>query len=344
MSGGIDSSYSAYLLKKEGHRVIAFTFNLLPSSLRDACNRRMCCSAVTTNRAKRVADSLSIPHYVIDMREDFERHVMERFIGEYRAGKTPNPCMLCNRYVKFGSFIKKALAMGAERVATGHYAFVEEADDGFRLKKGKDRTKDQSYFLYPIRPDDLRYISLPLGGYTKKSVREEFDRLGITREPLEESQDICFVPDNDYRTFVRRFIPARRGPILTSDGKQIGTHEGVHLFTIGQRRGIGVPYRQPLYVTAIDGENNTVTVGTKEQLGRSRLVADEVNLLSSLTRGRGRAKVRYRHTEEPCSYSITDDLLHVAFDRPISSITPGQSVVLYDGETVLGGGTIRTAE
>jgi tRNA-specific 2-thiouridylase len=304
----------------------------------------MCCSAATTRRARRIADSLSIPHYVIDMREDFEHHVIERFIEEYRGGKTPNPCVLCNRYVKFGAFIQKARAIGADYVATGHYGSIEETREGLTLKKGKDRTKDQSYFLYPIRKGDLDYIMFPLGGVTKKAVRQGFERLAISRERLEESQDICFVPENDYRAFVRQFISARPGPILDGDRKQIGSHEGVHFYTIGQRRGIGIPHDQPLYVTAIDAENNLVVVDTKERLKRRRLIADEVNLLSAFTDGRGSAKVRYRHVEEACCYSIKDGLLDVTFDMPTSSVTPGQSVVIYDNDTVIAGGTIRTAE
>jgi tRNA-uridine 2-sulfurtransferase len=341
MSGGVDSSYSAYLLKQQGYRVIAFTFDLLPRSLRNTCNRKTCCSAVTMDRAKRIADRLSIPHYVINMREDFERHVVRRFVDEYRVGRTPNPCVLCNKYVKFGSFLGKAIAMGADLVATGHYASIEETNDGLRLKKGRDKAKDQSYFLYPIKSEDLRHVTFPLATYTKEAVRRGFRQLGIAGEQLEESQDICFVPNDNYKAFVHQFISPRRGPIITAEGRLLGSHEGIQFYTIGQRRGMGIPYKEPLYVLELRAEDDTVVVGTKDQLRQSSLVADEVNLLSPRTEGRGRAKVRYRQREESCCYSIKDGLLYVGFDEPTSSITPGQSVVLYDGETVLGGGTIR---
>jgi len=343
MSGGIDSSYSAHLLQQQGYGVIGFTFNLLPRSFRDTCNRKMCCSAETTARARRVAERLSIPHYVIDMRNDFEEYVIQRFIEEYARGRTPNPCVLCNRHIKFGSFLKKAAAMGADLVATGHYAEIEEADRGPLLKKGRDKTKDQSYFLYPIKSDDLRRIAFPLAGHTKEQVRKGFQLLGFAHEKIEESQDICFVPDNDYRAFVERFIPRRRGPVVTTEGKEIGIHEGIHLLTVGQRRGINIPYREPLYVVEIRAEDNTVVVGQKETLRRRSLVADEVNFLSGPTEGRAYARVRYRQKEEACTYSLKGAVLDVLFDEPMASITPGQSVVLYDGDIVVGGGTIVRA-
>jgi tRNA-specific 2-thiouridylase len=341
MSGGIDSSYAAYLLKKQGYRTVGFTFDLLPRSLRSESNRKMCCSAVNMNRAKRIADDLSIPHYVINMREEFERHVIGRFVEEYRAGRTPNPCVLCNRHIKFAWFLEKALALGADLVATGHYAAVEETEYGFELKKGRDRAKDQSYFLYPIRPADLPLLTFPLAQYTKSRVRCEFAGLAAGRTDVEESQDICFIPGNDYRRFIGQFIPVRKGPIIMIDGKQVGYHEGIHYYTVGQRRGINIPHGEALYVVEVRAEENVLVVGPKEFLKQDRLVADEVNLFAARQEGEARAKVRYRQKEEPCSYSIKDGVLEVVFRHPVSAITPGQSVVLYDGETVLGGGTIR---
>ncbi|HUJ70333.1 MAG TPA: tRNA 2-thiouridine(34) synthase MnmA [Syntrophorhabdales bacterium] len=341
MSGGIDSSYSAYLLKERGYRVIGFTFDLLPASLRNACNPKTCCSAVNTERARRVADNLSIPHYVMNMREDFERLVIERFVDEYRAGRTPNPCILCNRHIKFASFLRKAEAMGADLVATGHYASTKETRSGIELRKGRDRGKDQSYFLYPIRRSDLGTIIFPLADLTKEEVRKEFGAMATENGDTQESQDICFIPENDYRGFVGRFIPLKKGPIVTNDGHLIGYHEGVHLYTIGQRRGIGIPSKGALYVIDINTPDNVITVGTRENLLRKRIVADDVNMLSSARAGEARAKVRYRQKEEACSYAVKGDVLEVVFHEPISSVTPGQSVVLYDGERVLGGATIR---
>ena len=339
MSGGIDSSYSAYLLKEEGYKVVGFTFDLLPDSLRNECNRKMCCSAVTVNRAKNVADRLAIPHYVLNMREAFEQHVIQRFIDEYRIGRTPNPCVLCNKYIKFDLFLKKAAAMGADLVATGHYARVEETPQGFELKKGMDRTKDQSYFLYPIRRDDLKLVCFPLAATTKEMVRRTTGEMGHPAVP--ESQDICFIPDNDYRAFIKQFIPRRKGPVILADGRQIGDHEGVHFYTIGQRRGINIPFGEPLYVVELKAQENVVVVGSKDSLRRKGLRADDINMLSSAVEGEAQAKVRYRQKEEKCSYTVRGGLLEVLFNEPTSSVTPGQSVVLYDGDTVLGGGTIR---
>lgn len=343
MSGGIDSSYSACLLKERGFRVIGFTFDLLPATLRNTCNPKMCCSAVSTGRARRVADRLSIPHYVMNMREEFERHVIERFIDEYRAGRTPNPCVLCNRHIKFASFLRKAKSLGADLVATGHYASTRETSEGVELRKGRDRAKDQSYFLYPIRRSDLGMITFPLADLTKEEVRKGLGPMAAESQETPESQDICFIPENDYRGFVARFIPLKRGPVVTVDGDLIGHHEGVHLYTVGQRRGIGIPSKGALYVIDINTRDNVIFVGPREQLLRKRLRADEVNMLSSESAGEARAKVRYRQKEEACSYAVKGGLLEVVFREPVSSVTPGQSVVLYDGDRVLGGATIKEA-
>lgn len=235
----------------------------------------------------------------------------------------------------------KAAGMGAHLVATGHYAAIEKTPDGCRLKKGRDNAKDQSYFLYPIRRTDLSFVTFPLAECTKDLVRREFAM--VEREPAkaEESQDICFIPGNDYRTFIRQFIPLRDGPIVDVDGKQIGKHEGVHLYTVGQRKGLNIPSTEPLYVIGINAEENAVVAGPKELLRHSSLVADDLNLLTKESRGRAKAKVRYRQKEQACFYSVEDDILEVVFDEPVSAITPGQSVVLYEGETVLGGGVIK---
>ena len=347
MSGGTDSAFSAYLLMKEGYRVRAFTFALLPRSMRNIRNPRACCSEETIARARRTADSLGIPHYVINLRDPFEEHVITRFIEEYRSGRTPNPCVLCNKYIKFASFLDKARALGADAIATGHYARVEDSSDGPVLKKGKDRTKDQSYFLYPAPRERLKEILFPVGGIQKSEVQKTIQGVIPSFNPLRvrESQDICFIPDNDYRAFISLFISPKRGAIVTREGKQIGEHAGIHFYTVGQRRGLKVPYEEPLYVTEVRPQENLVVVGPKEHLRRNRLVAGELNMLTDCTSGVAAARVRYRQQEEPCRYRVEGDRLEVIFDSPVSSITPGQSVVLYEGETVLGGGVIdRTFE
>ena len=209
------------------------------------------------------------------------------------------------------------------------------------LKKGEDRAKDQSYFLYPVPAADLSRLIFPLGSYTKETVRREFAESVRGQAEMKESQDICFIPGNDYRGFIGRFIPPRRGQVVTTDGAWVGYHNGVHLYTVGQRRGINIPCKEALYVIELRAEENLLVVGPKDRLMQRRLVADEVNMLTSRLQGEAWARVRYRQKEEPCSYALRDGILEVIFHRAISAITPGQSVVLYDGETVLGGGTIR---
>jgi tRNA-specific 2-thiouridylase len=343
MSGGIDSSYAAFLLKESGRKVVGFTFDLLPAGMRSAPNPRMCCSAVQMDRARRIADALSIPHYVMNMREAFERHVIARFIDEYAAGRTPNPCILCNRHVKFGAFLEKAAAMGADLVATGHYASVEKTAAGHVLKKGRDRLKDQSYFLYPLRQKDLPRLVFPLASYRKTEVREGFASVFAAASgcgEAAESQDICFIPGNDYRAFLKGFIPVKSGPIVTVDGSQIGRHGGMHLYTVGQRKGLNIPYKEALYVVAVKAAENAVVVGPREALFRNRLTAGDINMLDAQPEGEAWAKVRYRQKEAPCSYSVKDGKLEVIFRDPVWAVAPGQAVVLYEGERVLGGGAI----
>ncbi len=341
MSGGVDSAYAAYLLKEQGYKTIGFTFDLLPRSLRSESNPKVCCSAISMHRARRIADLLSIPHYVINMQEEFERRVIRTFVDEYAKGRTPNPCVLCNRHIKFASFLEKAQAMGADKVATGHYARVEETPVGLALKKGKDKKKDQSYFLYPVLRADFPRLAFPLGSLAKETVRREFGAIAGSDADVRESQDICFIPDNDYRKFIGQFIPLKRGPVVTEDGARVGYHDGVQLYTVGQRRGIDIPYKEALYVLETRAEENVLVVGPKERLLKKRLIAEEVNLLGAAVAGEAQAKVRYRQRETDCSYAMRDGCLEVTFRDPVSAVTPGQSVVLYEGETVLGGGTIR---
>ncbi|MGD0234751.1 MAG: tRNA 2-thiouridine(34) synthase MnmA [Syntrophorhabdales bacterium] len=343
MSGGLDSSFSAYLLKKQGYKVVGVTFALLPKTLANTRNPKACCSLDSTNRARKVADSLSIAHYVINLRPQFEKHVIEKFVAEYRSGRTPNPCVLCNQYIKFSAFVQKALALGADAVATGHYATIEKSETGWLLKKAEDRSKDQSYFLYPIEQYRLPTLLFPMSGYTKEAVRLDMTGLAWDSSKVRESQDICFIPDRDYRRFISRYIPVRKGDIFLHDGRHLGYHEGVQLYTIGQRRGLNIPFADPLYVTQIRAEENVLIVGPKEQLRCRTLIADQINMLCTRSSGRALGRVRYRQKEEPCTYSVSNGRLEVTFDDSVSAVTPGQSVVLYEGDTVLGGGAILQA-
>jgi len=339
MSGGIDSSFAAYFLKAEGYKVVGVTFQLLPESLKNIKNPKVCCSIETINRARRIADSLSIPHYVINFKKEFEEHVIENFVHEYESGRTPNPCVLCNRYIKFSRFLNMALSMGADKVATGHYAHIKITGDNYTLSKGSDIAKDQSYFLYHIRKDHLKHILFPLGSHTKTGLKERIRDIGWNFPAVKESQDICFIPENDYRRFLSRFVSLRQGPVYSVEGKLLGHHEGVHLYTIGQRRGLKIPYKEPLYVIDISVEENTIIAGPREYLQKKRLVAHDINMLYESS-GKITGKVRYRQAEELCTYRVSGNSLEVEFVNPICSITPGQSVVLYDSDNVLGGGII----
>ncbi len=340
MSGGLDSSFCAHLLKQQGYKVVGITFALLPKDLPNPQNPKACCSLESMARARKVADDLSIPHYVFNLRDEFDEHVIQRFVSEYRSGRTPNPCVLCNRYVKFEAFMRKALALGADLIATGHYASVAATQDGWCLKKGRDRSKDQSYFLYPIAREQLPLILFPLANWTKQAVRSNMAVFSRDAASTRESQDICFLPEGDYRSLVAQCAPPKKGKIMLTDGRHLGYHDGLHLYTIGQRRGLNLPFSEPLYVVDIQVDENLLVVGPRTSLLRRGLAADNVNMLCSRTSGRALGRVRYRQKEEPCTYTVKDGRMEVLFDEPVSAITPGQSVVLYEADRVLGGGTV----
>jgi len=343
MSGGIDSSLTAYLLKKEGYKVVGITFQLLPASIRNIKNPKTCCSVKTIMDAKRIADTLSIPHYVINLRDEFHEFVIKRFVDEYRAGKTPNPCILCNQFIKFSSFFAKALSMGGDYIATGHYAKIEKVGEEYCLKRGTDRSKDQSYFLYPLKKECMGHVLFPLGGYRKSTVLSMARNMGWKGiDTYKESQDICFIPDGEYRSFLSGFIHPAKGPIYSVDGRLMGSHDGIHLYTIGQRRGLNIPYTEPLYVIETRPDENCLIVGSKKHLRRKRLTATSINLFSDTFQG-VTGKVRYRQREQSCSYSVNNNIMTVDFDENIDAVTPGQSVVLYSQDTVVGGGVIENS-
>jgi tRNA-specific 2-thiouridylase len=317
-----------------------------------AKHKQGCCSVLDAGDARRVAGLLGVPFYVLNFQDDFSR-VIDYFVSEYNAGRTPNPCVRCNDWLKFGKLAKYAEAVGARYVSSGHYARVGiDPQTGEKsLMRGLDHRKDQSYVLFGMTPQTLEHTLLPIGGYEKHRVRALAEELGLPVFNKPDSQEICFVPNQDYAGLVKRRAPDAFAPgqVVTTSGQVIGEHEGHQHFTIGQRKGVGVALGYPIYVVDIDPSSNRVTVGEKAQLERERLIARQVNFLSSRPRLAGTmkcyAKIRYNHAPQPAKLKITgEDEFEVRFDQPQSAITPGQAVVLYDGDIVLGGGWIERAE
>ncbi len=344
MSGGVDSSVAAALLKEEGYEVIGITLNLGP---RGNSRPRGVKAAMD---AERVAERLGIPYYVLDLRDLFHEEVVRPFCREYSLGRTPNPCIRCNKFVKFGALLRKAEELRADFVATGHYARVEfdPSTERYILKKGLDPRKDQSYVLYSLTQEQLGRILLPLGDFTKEEVRRLAKKMGL---PVagDESQEICFVPDGGHPELVGRYFPeaVRPGPILDRSGRVLGRHRGIAHYTVGQRRGLGLALGRPLYVVHIDPERNAVIVGGREDVAREGLIASEVNFVSipRLTDPlRVTAKIRYRHPEaEATVFPLGDGKVFVRFSKPQMAVTPGQSVVFYRKDVVIGGGIIEEA-
>jgi tRNA-specific 2-thiouridylase len=364
MSGGVDSSVAAALLLRQGYEVVGVFMRLgtpdgveshEPSS--DSCassgkNKQGCCSVLDAADARRVAAALDIPLYVLNFQEDFVR-VIDYFVSEYNRGRTPNPCVRCNDWLKFGKLAKYAEAVGADYVASGHYARigVDPASGAPSLLRGLDHRKDQSYVLFGMSPDAIAHTLLPIGEYEKPAVREIARDLKLPVYNKPDSQEICFVPDQDYAGLVKRRSPEtfRAGELVNPTGETIGTHEGHQHFTIGQRRGLGVALGHRMYVVDINPNENRVTVGEKEALFKRSLVAHQTNRLVRRFSREGdtlrcTAKIRYNHPPQDATATITAaDEITVRFDEPQSAITPGQAVVLYDGDVVLGGGWIDAA-
>ena len=352
MSGGVDSSVTAALLKEEGYQVIGATMQIWPSD-KQAPEDRFggCCGLGAIEDAKKVAYKLDIPHYVMNFRDIFARKVIADFCEEYSLGRTPNPCIRCNQYIKFDALLKRASGLGADFIATGHHARIEkdEAKENHLLKKGVDQSKDQSYVLYPLTQEQLRHTLLPVGNLTKEKAREIARELRLPVAAKSESQEICFIPDDDYPNFLKDYIPqaAKPGLILDEQGNTLGSHRGILFYTIGQRKGLGISAREPLYVIAIEPERNAIVVGTKEKALGNELTASRLNwittdkLIQSVT---VKAKIRYRHQEAEATVTpIDEDRVHVKFKEPQMAITPGQAIVFYDGDIVIGGGTIESA-
>ena len=346
MSGGVDSSLTAALLVRAGYEVIGVTMRLSDEG-REA-DERGCCTLQAADDARRVAEILGIAHYVMNFKTLFQATVIDYFIGEYTQGRTPNPCIACNRHVKFEGLLQRALALNAPLVATGHYARIEKGADGrYLLKKGVDAAKDQSYVLYHLNQETLRHFLMPLGAYTKAETRRLAAALDLPVADKPESQEICFVPNDDYKAYLKEHAPEalRPGEIVDQTGTVLGRHEGVPLYTVGQRRGLGVAAPRPLYVTGLDHRRNRVIVGEREDVFSRALIARELNWIAidALEAPLSvRAKVRYGAKEGNATvYPLRGGAVKVVFEEPQRAVTPGQSVVFYDGDYVVGGGIIE---
>jgi tRNA-specific 2-thiouridylase len=351
MSGGVDSSVAAAILKEEGYQVIGVTMQIWPSDKQayDVDRFGGCCGLGAIEDAKRVAYKLGIPHYVMNFRDIFAQKVIADFCQEYSLGRTPNPCIKCNQYIKFDALLEKAKGLGADFVATGHHARIgkNEASDRYLLEKGIDRRKDQSYVLYTLTQKQLEHTLLPIGNFTKARVREiarEF-KLPVAAKP--ESQEICFIPDGDYPKFLKEYVSQtiRPGPILDRQGNTLGEHQGILFYTIGQRKRLGISAEEPLYVTAIVSERNVIVVGSKEEVYGAEFSASDLNWISLAKLEQpitAKAKIRYLHNEaEAAIIPIDEDKVQVRLKEPQMAITPGQAIVFYNGNTVIGGGIIE---
>ena len=363
MSGGVDSSVAAAILKDKGSDVVGFTMQLWNQRRRLEPGREVpasrCCSLDDIYDARAVAEQLQIPFYVINLEDEFENGVVKPFVESYLSGKTPIPCVSCNTRLKFARLVGLARQVGAEKVATGHYARAEYSEESgrFMLKKGRDRAKDQSYFLFEMTQKQLARATFPLGEMSKGEVRELARKAGLETSDKPESQEICFVPDGDYAGFVESYARSEmkiqvgsgpRGPIVTTTGDLVGEHPGLHHYTIGQRRGIGIASSQPLYVVKIDVPRNKLVVGRREELYGRSLVATGVNWIGinpPQDPVRAGVRIRYRSCESPATITtLESDKVRVDFDEPQPAITPGQAAVFYSDDIVLGGAWIQAAQ
>lgn len=341
MSGGVDSSVAAFLLLEQGYDCIGVTMRLCDTAPVDGAENPV-------EDAQAVCRRLGIPHHVLDLRTAFDQHVMGPFAEEYEAGRTPNPCIFCNRTMKFEAMWQYAKTLGCDCMATGHYAQIVERNGGLRLQKAADPEKDQTYVLYFLSQAQLAHTRFPLGGLTKAQVRQIAETQGFGNAKKQESQDICFIPDGDYGSFLERYTGNRYAPgdFVDASGRILGRHKGAVRYTLGQRKGLGIPAKTRLYVTGKDMSRNTVTLGQNEALFATGLWAGAVNLAGPVPQEglELAAKIRYRQKEQPCRiYPIGDQRVLVQFHEPQRAISPGQAVVFYDGDTVFGGGTIEKA-
>lgn len=351
MSGGVDSSLAAAILKKEGHDVIGVTFRMWPKEECGGAAGRACCSLEAVTRARAVAGELKIPYYVVDFSAEFKKEVIDYFCSQYLKGLTPNPCVICNERIKFGKLLEKARSLGASHIATGHYADVrpDKKLGRYILREGKNSAGEQSYFLFSLSQEQLGRAIFPLGGFTKSRTRALAKKMGVKSYDTVSSQDVCFTQGADYAEYIQKKTGVRMSPgeIVDASGKVLGRHKGIPHYTIGQRRGLGIAAARPLYVTGLDLANNRVVVGEKEGVLKKSLIADKTNWIAVKMIKRPvkvHAKIRYNHKKARAKVTdIGGGAVRVDFDSPQESPAPGQAVVFYDKGIVLGGGWIREA-
>lgn len=348
MSGGVDSSVAAYLLKKQGYDVVGATMQIWQDEDVDTKeDNGGCCGLSAVDDARRVANDLDIPYYVMNFKKEFKEKVMDYFVDEYIQGRTPNPCIACNRYVKWESLLNRSLEIGADYIATGHYAQIEKLQNGrYALKKSATSAKDQTYALYNLTQYQLAHTLMPVGQYTKDEIRQIAEEISLKVANKPDSQEICFIPDNNYAKFIEENTEVNlpEGNFVDLDGNVIGRHKGITHYTIGQRKGLNLSMGHPVFVTEIRTETNEVVIGNADDVFANKLIANNINYMSiEDLEGKMQvtAKIRYSHQGDLCTIEkIEDGCVLCTFEEPQRAITPGQAVVFYDGEYVVGGGTI----
>lgn len=348
MSGGVDSSVAAYLLKEQGYDVIGVTMQIWQDESQEQIeDNGGCCGITAVDDARRVAMQLDIPYYVMNFKNEFKKNVIDYFTDEYIHGRTPNPCIACNRHVKWESLLKRSLEIGADCIATGHYARIAQLENGrYAIRNSVTAKKDQTYALYNLTQEQLSHTLMPVGDYNKDEIRAIAEKIGIQVAHKPDSMEICFVPDNDYAGFITRKTGyvSRPGNFVDLHGNILGTHKGIIHYTVGQRKGLGLAMGHPVFVVAIRPETNEVVIGENDDVFSTKLYANNINLMSvdKIEEPiRARAKIRYSHEGADCTIRMADDgLLECVFDEKQRAVTPGQALVIYDGDYVLGGGTI----
>lgn len=347
MSGGVDSSVAAAILKEQGYEVMGATIKLWPKYIDPSEDTGGCCSLAAVEDARRVAQILDIPYYVLNMQKDFQEQVIDRFSKEYRLGRTPNPCIECNRSIKFGTMLEKAVQLGMDFLATGHYARIVRDGGVAHLLRGRDLDKDQSYALYALNQEQLAQILFPVGDYRKEEIRNLAAKFGLRIANKPDSQEICFIPDNNYKEFltVHGGLQQEPGQIVDTQGNVLGTHTGIYNYTVGQRKGLGLATGEPLYVVDINRDDNTVVVGSNAEVFSRAFWVSDFNWTGGSPPAeefRAEAMIRYNARPNPATIHVEAERVRIEFDQAQRAITPGQSAVVYHGEEVLGGGIILT--